>query len=237
MTKNRLTADHKSKCGSKGYSDLALGQRISKGSSLPQIYLAFDELQHSLSNFIDYNPELAEPEDLPFLKYLLQMTFAVNSFLFGAGQEDWCENYLFDSEAQIWMEDRIEWFKIESKKNLGKDEWSSEFIVPRGYINRLRLKVRAVEASFWSYRDLIRDRFVSSFESEIEKIDSLNLESSRLTHKLNHYLKVRDRFNHQGEFLNILSNYFFWMGFHQQTKVEDAQFEEWISKAPKWKDY
>lgn len=236
MSKNRITDDHDSGKGDSGYSDLALGQRVSKGSSLPKIYLAFDELQHSLSNFIDYNPELVEAEDLVFLKYLLQMTFAINSFLYGAGGEDWCDNFLFDTAALDWMIERIGWFKSESKKNLGKDNWQSEFIVPKGYLNRIRLKVRNVESNFWFFRDEVRQRFLKDFEKQIEKVDSLNLDPQTLNQKLDKYLKVRERFNHQGAFLNKCSSYFFWAGFYEQTKNQ-AQFEEWMSCAPSWNEF
>lgn len=233
---NRLTDDHNSGRGSCGYSDLALGKRVSKGSNLPKIYLAFDELQHSLSNFIDFNPNLIEAEDLQFFKFLLQNTFASNSFIFGAGSEDWCEKFLFDPEAFDWMITRIEYFKVGSKKNLGKDSWESEFIVPKGFINKLRLKVRAVEAAHWGFRDDLRKAFLESFDAEIEKTDSLNLDPKKLYERLDKYLVVRDRFNHQGSFLNKLSSYFFWLGFYEQTKT-GASFNSWISEAPRWSDY
>lgn len=234
--KNRLTDEHKSSRGDCGYSDLALGRRVSKGSNLPRIYISFDELQHSLSNFIDFNAELVEPEDLQFFKYLLQMTFASNSFLFGAGSEDWCDNYLFDPEAFDWMINRIEYFKEGSKKNLGKDSWESEFLVPKGFINRLRLRVRAVESAHWGFRDDLRKKFVQDFEAEMEKVDSLNLDPKILQDKLDKYYVVRQRFNHQGSFLNKLSSYFFFLGFYEQTKT-GAEFNTWISRAPKLSEF
>ena len=234
--KNRLTDDHVSSKGDCGYSDLALGKRISKGTNLPKIYLAFDNLQHSLSAFIEYNPTLVEPEDLQFFKFLLQNTFSSNSFIFGAGAEDWCDKFLFDPEALDWMVNRIEYFKEGSKKNLGKDSWESEFLVPKGFINKLRLKVREVEAAHWGFRDDLRKTFLETFEAEIEKTDSLNLEPSRLHEKLKKYLVVRQRFNHQGSFLNKLSSYFFFLGFYEQTKT-GAEFNTWISRAPKLSEF
>lgn len=233
MSVNRITDTHRHGRGDSGYSDLALGQRISKGSSLPLNYWGFDELQHSLSNFIEYNPHLVEKVDLEFMRYLLQMTFCINSVLYGACEPDWVEKFFFDSRCLDFMIRRIEYFQAQEKLILGLDSIQTEFIIPQGYLNRLRLKVRRVEIAWWSYRDLRRDHYISKIQSLMEQIDSENLDPEMVKQELAFYLDVvRKRFNSQGSILNKMSSYFYWMLRYHHVQAGNT-FEHWMSEAPK----
>ena len=240
MTKkkvNRVTDTHKHGRGDFGYSDLALGQRISKGTSLPLNYWAFDELQHSLSNFIEFNPELVEKEDLQFMEFLLQMTFCINSVLYGACEPDWVDKFLFDSECLDFMVKRIEYFQEKEKEMLGIDQIASEFIIPKGYINRIRLKVRHVEIVWWSYRDLRREHHIKKMGTLIERLDSHNEDPQIVRDALDFYIDVvRHRFNATGTILNKCSSYYYWLSRYQHVKA-GGKFEEWMSQAPKLKDF
>jgi cob(I)alamin adenosyltransferase len=235
--KNRVTDSHKHGKGDFGYSDLALGQRISKGSSLPLNYWGFDKLQNSLSNFLLYNPHLVEEKDLQFLKYILQMTFCINSVLYGANEPDWVEKFFFDPECIDFMIERISYFQEEERRLLGIDEISSEFVVLQGHVNSLRLSVRRVEIAWWQYRDLRRDYYVKKIGNLIEEIDAHGKDSSIVKEELNFYLDVvRERFNSQGSILNKLSSYFYWMARLGHVK-QGRKFEEWMSEAPKLRDF
>jgi hypothetical protein len=235
--KNRVTDSHKHGRGNTGYSDLALGQRISKGTSLPLNYWAFDELQHSLSNFIEFNPHLIEEEDLAFMDYLLQMTFCINSVLYGACEPDWVDKFLFDPACLDFMIERIKYFQEKEKEILGLDKIASEFIILKGYINRIRLKVRHVEIVWWSYRDLRRKHHVEKLATMIERLDSHNENPQAVVDELDFYLNtVRGRFNFVGTILNKCSSYYYWLSRYEHVK-NGGQFEEWMSEAPKFSTF
>jgi hypothetical protein len=234
---DRVTDSHKHGRGDTGYSDLALGERISKGTSLPLIYWTFEELQHSLSNFIEYNPDLIDAEDLNFFEYLLFMTFAINSFLYGAGDTEWVEKFMFDSETINFMMWRIGHFQAEERKILQLDKIASEFITPKGYINRLRLKARHVEIAFWGFRDQRRDFYIEKIRDLVVKVDSHNEDPEKPIEVLSHWLNVvRVRFNEQGSILNKLSSYLYWLMRYQHVR-SGGKFEEWMSEAPKLEDF
>jgi cob(I)alamin adenosyltransferase len=234
---DRVTDSHKHGRGDTGYSDLALGERISKGTSLPLIYWTFEELQHSLSNFIEYNPNLIDTEDLQFFEYLLFMTFAINSFLYGAGDTEWVEKFMFDSETINFMMWRVEHFQAEERRILQLDKIASEFITPKGYINRLRLKARHVEIAFWGFRDQRRDFYIEKIRDLVVRVDSHNEDPEKPIEVLSHWLNVvRVRFNEQGSILNKLSSYLYWLMRYQHVK-SGGKFEEWMSEAPKLEDF
>jgi hypothetical protein len=234
---DRVTDSHKHGRGDTGYSDLALGERISKGTSLPLIYWTFEELQHSLSNFIEYNPNLIDVEDLRFFEYLLFMTFAINSFLYGAGDTEWVEKFMFDSETINFMMWRIGHFQAEERRILQLDKIASEFITPKGYINRLRLKARHVEIAFWGFRDQRRDFYIEKVRDLVVRVDSHNEDPEKPIEVLSHWLNVvRVRFNEQGSILNKLSSYLYWLMRYQHVK-SGGKFEEWMSEAPKLENF
>ena len=240
---NRITSSHVSGRGDFGYSDLAHGDRISKGSSLPKIYWEFDNFQHELTSFHHAEnikcPKMIELEDLKFVEYLIQMTFAINSFLYGAGEEVWTDNYMFDSEAQEWMMNRIEYFKQKECNLLGVDKVSSEFIIPEGAINKLRLCVRSVESAFWSFRDDRTSCFVDAFEEVVINLDKTGESFDKIYELIKSYEKSRARFLQNGSFLNKLSSYFYWMmrSFHISNSNSFQGFKTWISKAPKFSEF
>jgi len=229
---DRVTDKHKHGRGDQGYSDLALGQRISKGSSLPLNYWGFDKLQHSLSNFILYNPSLAEETDLQYIKYLLQMTFCINSVLYGANEPDWVERFFFDPACLDFMIERINYFQEQERQILNLDSISSEFVILQGHINSIRLNVRRVEIAWWQYRDLRREYYVKKIGNLIEELDSHNKDPETVKQELNFYIDVvRERFNSQGSILNKLSSYFYWMARLEHVK-SGKKFEHWMSSAP-----
>lgn len=233
----RITDSHKHGRGDTGYSDLALGQRISKGTSLPLNYWAFDELQHSLSNFIEYNPCLIEEVDLQFMGFLLQMTYCTNSVLYGACEPDWVDKFLFDSECLDFMINRISYFQEKEKEILGLDNIATEFIILKGYINRIRLKVRHVEIVWWSYRDLRRKHHIDKLAGMIERLDSHNEDPTLVKAELDFYVDVvRNRFNHMGSILNKCSSYYYWLARYEHVK-NGGSFEEWMSRAPKLSEF
>lgn len=251
---NRITGLYNKSKGDSGYSDLAIEldfsfdregnliikkesiAKISKGSSLTDFYISLEEFQHSISNFINFNPSLIEEEDLLFFKFLVQNSFAINSFIFGAGDQDWCDRYMFDPEAFDWVEKRIIYFQNRECEILGIKKISSEFIVPQGYLNKLRLKCRHLEKSLWAFRDQVKQLFTKEYGVLLDRLDKEGLSENALESFNKKYLKIRERLNYQGGFLNRLSTYFYFCQRYQHVK-NHGSFEQWISEAPKLKNW
>jgi len=242
---NRITSNHVSQRGNFGYSNLSHGERVSKGSGLPKIYASVDRLQHLLGEFLnDYDTfsqefikpdfyEILDENILNFLRYLLECTYSLNSFIYSAGEQEWTKYYLFDEAVVDFMDSEIQRFRdYEMSKNI-KD---TEFIVCTNIFNFIRLSVREVEASFWEYRDERRVVWQNRINQLIEKLDydSISKDSSEvLLHDMtSKYLESRNNFLAIGQVLNKLSSYFYslqrYVELHKSPRIK-----EWSGVAPK----
>jgi cob(I)alamin adenosyltransferase len=244
---NRITGKYLEGKGDTGYSDLSgFEGRVSKGSSLTAAYLSLDELQHSLSTFLNYHSGLVPEIDIKFLELLLQFSFSVNAFIYSGGEDDieaakrgkdpaWCVKQLPKPRSYKYMAERIDFFKSEELRILGQETLATEFIIPRGYINKLRLKTRQLEREIWAFRDQRRAYFSSKILDQLIRIDALDLEFASVIEIVSVYETVRSRIGVLGSFLNRLSSYFYWLMRYSHV-LNGGQFQEWISEAPEWNE-
>jgi len=223
--------------GDNGYSSLSILGKISKGSSTARLYGEVESLQHSLNNFIRYNPDIVDPEDLRFFKWFSQALFCLSSFIYTNGESEYTDKYLFDAQAYDYMETRIEFFKQFEKEKLGSVE--SEFIQVYGFLNKLRLRVRSVEQAFWSLRDEYRLQFISNLQDDLDKVDlglnGITQESIINKFDLERYFEVIKKFSHQGSFLNRASSFYYWASRYHYLVEGEVTHKEWISSMPKFK--
>lgn len=243
MTK-RLTGKYLEGSGDTGFSNLSgIEGRVSKGSFYTTFFSTLDDLQHSLSIFITYNPELVEYKDQQFIKYLLQLTFSTNALIYSGFEDDpkvpecpnWCEKQLPGEDGYRFMQERIEYFKQKCAEKRG-GTLQSEFVVPSGHLNKLRLKVRKLEGALWSYRDQRRDFFTETIKNELFVVDKYGRDMSSVKTLIDTWEVVRKRIAIVGSFFNRLSSYFFWAMSYSLLDVEGS-LEEWRSTAPVLKDF
>ena len=244
MAKKRLTGVYLEGSGDSGFSNLSgIEGRVSKGSFYTAFFSSLDELQHSLSNFLTHNPELLEEVDQKFIKYLLQLSFSTNALIYSGFEDDpktpecpdWCEKQLPGQDGYDFMKDRINYFKDKCTELRGGD-LSSEFVIPSGYLNKLRLKTRYLESMIWAFRDQRRDFFTKKIEEELFEIDKYGRDVSSVITLINTWEVVRKRIAILGTFFNRLSSYFFWAMSYQLLQNEGS-LEEWRSSAPVLSDF
>jgi cob(I)alamin adenosyltransferase len=247
MTKKRLTGKYLEGTGDSGFSLLSsIEGRVSKGSFYTTLFSTLDELQHSLSNFLEFNPELVEEKDRQFFEYLKQLSFSINALIYSGFEDDpktplcpnWCEKQLPGSDGYDFMAERIDYFKEQcaSLRGLEVGEMGSEFVVPSSYLNKLRLKTRRLESGLWGFRDDRRDFFAKKIQEELLLIDKNSKDMSSVIELVNTWALVRSRIQVLGTFLNRLSSYFFW-AMCWQLLQKGGNLEEWRSEAPKLADF
>ena len=245
--KKRLTGKYLEGTGDSGFSLLSsIEGRVSKGSFYTTLFSTLDELQHSLSNFLEYNPEQVSEEDQQFFRYLLQLSFSINALIYSGFEDDpktphmpnWCEKQLPGSDGYDFMAQRIDYFKEECAKLRGLEigEMGSEFVVPSGYLNKLRLKTRKLESALWGFRDDRRDFFAGKIQEELFNVDKYSKDMTSIIELVNTWALVRKRIQVLGTFLNRLSSYFFW-AMCLQLLQKEGSLEEWRSEAPKLSDF
>lgn len=222
--------------GDNGYSSLSIIGKISKGSSTANLYGEVESLQHSLNNFIQYNPELVEPEDLEFFTWFSQALFCLSSFIYTNGESEYTDKYLFDSKAYEFMEGRIQFFKEFENSKLGSIE--SEFIQVYGFLNKLRLRVRSVEHAFWALRDEYKTQFVKNLQNDLDKVElgvnGITQDSIIEKYNLQNYFEVMHKFQHQGSFLNRASSFYYWMCRYTFLKEGKKTHNQWVSTMPEF---
>lgn len=243
----RLTGKYLEGTGDSGYSNLSgLEGRVSKGSFYTSFFSALDDLQHSLSNFLEHNPEMVEEVDQDFIRFLLQLSFSINAFIYSGGEDDprvkecpnWCEKQLPHEEEYLFMRDRIDYFKQRCAEIEGVElgQASSEFVIPAGYLNKLRLKTRNLESMLWAFRDQRREFFAEKIKQQMIEVDKSSLDMSSVKDLIDTWEVVRKRIGILGTFLNRLSSYFF-HAMKYNLITSGGQFEEWRSQAPNLKDF
>jgi cob(I)alamin adenosyltransferase len=240
----RLTGKYLEGSGDTGFSQLSgIEGRVSKGSFYTGFFAALDDLQHSLSNFLAYNPEQAEEVDQQFIKYLLQLSFSMNALIYSAFEDDpkvpecpnWCEKQLPGQDGYDFMRERIEYFKQECEKLRGGD-LTSEFVIPSGNFNKLRLKTRFLEKMLWSFRDQRRDFFTEKIKDQLFMLDKQGKDLYAIHELVDTWELVRKRIAILGTFLNRLSSYFFWAMSYKLLQ-DGGCLEEWKSQSPALSDF
>jgi cob(I)alamin adenosyltransferase len=243
----RLTGKYLEGTGDTGFSNLSgIEGRVSKGSFYTTFFSSLDELQHSLANFLALNPEMIEEVDQQFLRYLLQLSFSINAFIYSAGEDDpkvkdcpnWCEKQLPGQDAYDFMKERIDYFKEQCAliEGVKTSDLQSEFIVPSSYLNKLRLKTRYLESSLWAFRDQRRDFFADKLKQEMLEVDKHGKNMESVKELVDTWEVVRKRIAILGTFLNRLSSYWFW-AMKLYLLQNHGQTEEWRSEAPKLSDF
>ena len=244
MAKKRLTGVYLEGTGDSGFSFLSgIEGRVSKGSFYTAFFSSLDDLQHSLSNFLEYNPEIVEEVDQQFIKYLLQLSFSINALIFSGFEDDpkvkecpnWCEKQLPGKDGYDFMKERIDHFKAKCEE-IQNGDVDSEFIIPAGYLNKLRLKTRVLEAAHWSYRDQRRDFFTEKIKQELFNVDMFGKDMSSVIELVNTWALVRKRMSILGTFLNRLSSYFF-HAMKYNLLTNEGSLVEWQSSAPVLADF
>lgn len=240
MSKKRLSGKYLEGAGDSGFSHLSgIEGKVSKGSFYTTFFSTLDDFQHSLSNFLTHNPELVEEVDQQFIRYLLQLSFSINAAIYSGFEDDpkvpecpnWCEKQLPGQDGYEFMKERIDYFKSKCEELRGGD-LTSEFIVPSGYLNKLRLKVRKLEAAHWSYKDQRREFFSQRIAEELLNVDKYGKDMSSVYELLSTWEVVRKRMAVLGTFLNRLSSFFFWSMSYQLLQ-NGGCLEEWHSEAPR----
>ena len=196
--------------GDLGYSNLLLGDVVSKGSAFGAIYSSVEWLQHGLQKYIytdkrNYTPlimsQIEEP-DAAFLEWLYESLFSLSAFCYRKGNTEEQYGLMFPDKAYDFMTNRVEFLKSNEK------EHSSEFIEVRGTLNKLRLQTRDVERHFvaWFNEPVIIQEY--------------------RTHE-----NVYDNILRQQRFLNRLSTYFYWLTRYASIR-SGASHRQWISRVP-----
>lgn len=243
MTK-RLSGKYLEGSGDTGFSNLSgIEGKVSKGSFYTRFFSSLDDLQHSLSAFLKYNPELVEEIDQQFIKYLLQLSFSTNAAIYSGFEDDpkhkecpnWCEKQLPGEDGYLFMQQRIEYFK-EKCKDLRGGDITSEFLIPEGYLNKIRLKTRVLEGNIWAFRDQRREFFTQKIKEELTNVDKYGKDITSVIDLVQTWEIVRKRISVLGTFYNRLSSYFFWAMSYQLLQTKGS-LEEWRSVAPKLEDF
>lgn len=196
--------------GDLGYSNLLLGDVVSKGSAFGAIYSSVEWLQHGLQKYVytdtgNYTPLLmkqVEETDAAFLEWLYESLFSLSAFCYRKGNTEEQYGLMFPEEAYDFITKRIEYFKsLEEDKSL-------EFIQVRGTLNKLRLQTRDVER-----------HFVAWFNEPV------------IVQEYRTHPGVYDNILRQQKFLNRLSTYFYWLTRFASIK-SGSKHREWISRVP-----
>ncbi len=213
---NRITSYYNEgrSLGDLGYSNLLLGEQVSKGSAFGAVYSSIEWLQHGIQKYVytedntytlDVTKQL-KVEDVEFLEWLYQALFGLSAFCYRKGNTDPTYGLLIPDSAYRFITDRIKLFKAEEEKSTGKPA-ESEFIRLSGDLNKLRLQARDVERNYvaWFHEPVIVKEYLTQD-------------------------RVFDNIVRHQRFLNRLSSYFYWLT-RSASKIKPA---EWISRIPQF---
>jgi cob(I)alamin adenosyltransferase len=212
MSTNRITTEYEegASLGDLGYSNLLVGETVSKGSAFASVYSSVERLQHELDSYVytrsgNYSPIMMnqiEVNDAEFLEWLFEALFSLSSFCYRKGYT--LEEYglMFPESAYQFMVDRIEYFKSL------EEESQTEFIRLGGDLNLLRILVRDVERNFSAWTN----------ENEIVKQERIKP-------------GVKANILRQQRFLNRLSSYFYWLTRNVEAKA-GRKHTQWITRVP-----
>ena len=218
---DRITSHYKEgrSLGDLGYSNLLLGEQVSKGSAFGAVYSSIEWLQHGIYKYLyvetpsvtDYTSlslRQLEMDDIKFLEWLYQALFGLSAFCYRKGNTAPEYGLLLPEEAYSFLVGRIKYFKDKEEVYSGKAA-ESEFIALRGTLNKLRLQARDVERNYvaWFNEEVI----IKEYRTTPGVYDNI--------------------MNHQ-QFFNRLSSYFYWLTRHAALRQNHVQFTEWISRIP-----
>jgi cob(I)alamin adenosyltransferase len=209
---NRISSSYSEgrSLGDLGYSNLLLGEQVSKGSAFGAVYSSIEWLQHGILKYISYDEATVQVEDvdLAFLDWLYQALFGLSAFCYRKGNTRPEYGLIIPERAYSYLTERIQYFKSQEEEVLNQPA-ESEFIALKGTLNKLRLQARDVERNY-----------VAWFSEEII---------------IKEYLTQPDVFDnimkHQ-RFLNRLSSYFYWLIRHAALRQDNTHTTQWISQIP-----
>lgn len=211
---DRVTSFYKEgrSLGDLGYSNLLVGEQVSKGSAFGAVYSSIEWLQHGILKYLEQSSTGigVEDNDFIFLRWLYDALFGLSAFCYRKGNTAPEYGLLIPDEAYSYLTDRIQYFKDYEEEKLNKPA-ESDFITLRGDLNKLRLQARDVERNYvaWFNEEVIIKEYITKadvFENIIR---------------------------HQ-RFLNRLSSYFYWLTRFAVLSQKDAVHAEWISRIPQF---
>ena len=218
---NRITSNYREgrRVGDLGYSNLLLGEEVSKGSHFGAVYSAIEWFQHGLEEYLyeEGTSGLSAQSrrdlhvvDNEFLQWLGESLFALSSFCYRKGNSDPQYGLIIPEEAIEFIVERVTRLKMEEEGIIGGVA-ESEFIHLRGSLNKLRLQARDVERHYAGW-----------FHGEPSVIRETHLHPEILPNILLYQ-----------KFLNRLSSYLYWL-----TRVallrQGVSTQPWISRIPAW---
>lgn len=215
---NRISSSYSEgrSLGDLGYSNLLLGEQVSKGSAFGAIYSSIEWLQHGILKYL-YRDDgdrttlsiiQVEDKDAQFLDWLYQALFGLSAFCYRKGNTEPEYGLLIPDEAYSFLTERIEYFK-EEEEDILEQPAESEFISLRGTLNKLRLQARDVERNYvaWFNEEII----IKEYHTKPGVFDNI--------------------MRHQ-RFLNRLSSYFYWLTRYAALRQDNLKTTQWISRIP-----
>jgi cob(I)alamin adenosyltransferase len=198
--------------GDLGFSNLLVGDTISKGSHFSSVYSSIEWLQHRLQN-ISYNePSFVDnfPRDAAFISWLYEALYSLSSFCYLKGITDVNYGHVPPQESIEFLKTRISELK-DLEENLTGKKAESDFVTLSGSLNTIRLSVRDVERHFvgWFHNERV------------------------ITHEIAKNPEILEGIYRYETFLNRLSSYFYWLSRVYIIKNTGVQaLKPWNAKIP-----
>ena len=217
---DRITAFYEEgrSLGDLGYSNLLLGEQVSKGSAFGAVYSSIEWLQHGILKYqmndqgglTLLSMQQLEECDSQFFEWLYQALFGLSAFCYRKGNTQPEYGLLIPKKAYNYLTDRVTYFKEVEKQATGKEP-ESDFVALRGTLNKLRLQARDVERNYvaWFNEPVIVKEYITQ-------------------------PNVYDNIIRHQTFLNRLSSYFYWLTRHAALRAGDVKWTEWTSRIPEF---